>query len=140
MAKGKRDGTISEDAEVNEETLRAIGVGGNKARAMSQSYRNRESQIARLDDDSMMSGFGSNGGEEYLSYMMTSESLVISGGEAWTNWNEKMHTRLAKIQSSDGSWTGHHCITGRTFCTAAALLTLMADRTPVPVELVARAK
>jgi hypothetical protein len=38
------------------------------------------------------------------------------------------------VQNQDGSWTGHHCITGQTFCTAAALLTLMADRTPVPVE------
>ena len=36
-------------------------------------------------------------------------------------------------QNGDGSWTGHHCITGRTFCTAAALLVLMADRAPVPV-------
>ena len=39
------------------------------------------------------------------------------------------------MQNEDGSWTGHHCITGRTFCTAAALLVLMGDRTPVPVEI-----
>ena len=35
-------------------------------------------------------------------------------------------------QNEDGSWSGHHCITGRTFCTAGALLTLMADRAPMP--------
>ena len=36
------------------------------------------------------------------------------------------------VQNGDGSWTGHHCITGRTFCTAAALLVLMSDRAPAP--------
>ena len=37
---------------------------------------------------------------------------------------------VGKVQNEDGSWTGHHCITGRTFCTAAALLVMMGDRTP----------
>jgi len=32
------------------------------------------------------------------------------------------------IQNQDGTWTGHHCITGRTFCTSAALLVLTVDR------------
>jgi hypothetical protein len=32
-----------------------------------------------------------------------------------------------------------HEVKGRTFCTAAALLTLMADRTPVPVAVPATA-
>jgi hypothetical protein len=44
-----------------------------------------------------------------------------------------MTRNLNNIQNEDGSWTGHHCITGRTFCTSAALLVLMADRTLVPV-------
>ena len=41
---------------------------------------------------------------------------------------------VTKAQNKDGSWAGHHCITGRTFCTATALLTLMADRAPIPEE------
>jgi hypothetical protein len=40
---------------------------------------------------------------------------------------------LERIQNKDGSWAGHHCITGRTFCSAGALLVLMADRAPVPL-------
>ena len=43
--------------------------------------------------------------------------------------------RLNRLQNGDGSWSGRHCIEGRTFCTGAALLTLMADRTPVPVPV-----
>ncbi len=46
-----------------------------------------------------------------------------------------MAANLDRVQNEDGSWSGQHCITGRTFCTAAALLTLMADRAPVPVDV-----
>jgi len=35
------------------------------------------------------------------------------------------------VQNADGSWSGHHCITGRTFCTAAALNVLTIDRSPI---------
>lgn len=97
----------------------------------------RRDVVARLDDQGFVSGFGSNGGEEFLSYMNISESLVVQGGEAWTKWDAAMSNNLARIQNQDGSWSGHHCITGRNFCTAAALLVLLADRTPVPSRLVA---
>ena len=39
-----------------------------------------------------------------------------------------MHRRLRKIQSSNGSWTGHHCITSPVFCTSAALQCLNTYR------------
>jgi hypothetical protein len=66
--------------------------------------------------------------------MNISESLVVKGGNAWKQWDASITNNLNHVQNEDGSWTGHHCITGRTFCTSAALLVLMADRTPVPVE------
>lgn len=88
--------------------------------------------IARLDDKGFLAGFGSNGGEEFLSYMNIGESLVLKGGPAWKKWDEAMTANLGRIQNDDGSWTGHHCITGRTFCTSTALLVLLGDRTPVP--------
>jgi hypothetical protein len=97
---------------------------------------NQEAQAAllgRLDDARFVSGFGSNGGEEFLSYMNISESLVVKGGLEWKRWDDAMTGNLGRIQNSDGSWSGHHCITGRTFCTSTALLVLMADRSPVPV-------
>jgi hypothetical protein len=93
----------------------------------------RKAIISRLDDKQFIAGFGSNGGEEFLSYMNIGESLVVKGGEDWTKWDKEITANLNHIQNKDGSWTGHHCITGRTFCTSAALLVLMTDRAPVPV-------
>ncbi len=87
----------------------------------------------KLDDPRFIAGFGSNGGEEFLSHMNIGESLVVDGGQAWDEWDKKMTGNLNRIQNADGSWTGHHCITGRTFCTSAALLCLMVDRAPVPL-------
>jgi hypothetical protein len=88
--------------------------------------------VEQLGDDRFIAGFGTNGGEEYLSYMMISESLFARGGKEWEDWDSKITTNLNHIQEDDGAWTGRHCITGGTFCTSAALLTLMADRSPVP--------
>ena len=93
----------------------------------------RDAVIKKLEDKRFIQGFGSNGGEEYLSYMSIGESLVVKGGKEWQKWDSSMTQNLNHIQNKDGSWTGHHCITGRTFCTAAALLVLLVDRTPVPV-------
>ena len=81
-----------------------------------------------LNDDAVLQGFGNNGGEEFLSYMMTSESLAHAGGEDWSAWYEKMNERLSAIQNGDGSWSGHHCITSPVFCTAAVIMTMTADR------------
>lgn len=89
---------------------------------------------ASLGSERFLRGFGNNGGEEFLSYMNLSETLLAQGGEAWEKWDRQVCETVTKAQNEDGSWSGHHCITGRTFCTAAALLTMMADRAPVPVE------
>jgi len=89
--------------------------------------------INKLDDKQFIAGFGSNGGEEFLSYMNISETLLAKGGEEWQKWDKQVTENLERIQNKDGSWAGHHCITGRTFCTAGALLVLMADRAPVPL-------
>jgi hypothetical protein len=100
-----------------------------------QAHRDAQAaMLARLDDAGFVSGFGSNGGEEFLSYMNISESLVVKGGLDWKRWDDAMASNLGRVQNDDGSWTGHHCITGRTFCTSTALLVLLADRTPVPVN------
>ena len=98
------------------------------------------SLVDKLNDPAFVAGFGSNGGEEFLSYMNIAESLVLKGGDDWARWDDGMSRNLNRIQNKDGSWTGHHCITGKNFCTASALLVLMADRTPVPAEAVAKAE
>ena len=129
VAKAKREGKLPETATPTSDILRKIGVEEEKAEKLSQAVVQNEKQQARVqNDEALLTGFGNNGGEEYLSYLMTSESLVITGGDAWEKWDEKMHRRLRKIQSSNGSWTGHHCITSPVFCTSAVLQCLNTYR------------
>ncbi|HLW65106.1 MAG TPA: prenyltransferase/squalene oxidase repeat-containing protein [Gemmataceae bacterium] len=90
--------------------------------------------VKQLDQAQFVNGFGSNGGEEFLSYMNISEALLLKGGADWKKWDQKMTDNLVRVQDKDGSWSGHHCITGKTFCTATALLVLMADRAPIQPE------
>jgi len=95
-----------------------------------QDNKAAKSAIAgKLRDERYVAGFGNNGGEEFLSYLNLTESLHTQGGKDWTDWRAKMQATVCGAQNGDGSWAGHHCITGRTFCTSAALLTLLVDRT-----------
>jgi hypothetical protein len=124
----KGGGVLPAAATVTVDNLKKAGVDEGKARKLSHAYNASTAQLRRLADEELLRGFGSNGGEEYLSYLQTGESLVIAGGNEWEPWKQRMAARLAKIQSQDGSWTGHHCITSPVFCTAAVLQTLTADR------------
>ncbi len=90
--------------------------------------------MSRLGDQKFVKGFGNNGGEEFLSYMNISEAMFMKGGRAWDEGDKTCTKTINGCQNNDGSWSGHHCITGRTFCTSAALLTLLADRLPVPED------
>jgi hypothetical protein len=89
----------------------------------------------QLDNANFVAGFGNNGGEEFLSFMNISETLLLQGGAQWEKWDKNMTEGLTRAQDKDGSWSGHHCITGKTFCTAGALLVLMADRMPIPASV-----
>lgn len=80
----------------------------------------------------MINGFGSMGGEEYFSYLNISDSLRRVGGPAWQKWNNDIKAKLIQLQNADGTWAGHHCITGRVAVTSAAILTLTADRSQRP--------
>lgn len=95
------------------------------ARAAAQAVQ------AKARDPRFMAGFGNNGGEEFLSYMNIGLALHVKGGKEWDDWDRQISEKLAKAQNSDGSYSGEHCITGRTFCTSAALLTMMVDRAPL---------
>ncbi|HEV3202412.1 MAG TPA: prenyltransferase/squalene oxidase repeat-containing protein [Bryobacteraceae bacterium] len=82
----------------------------------------------RLSDAKFVTGFGSMGGEEFFSYLNISDSLHRTGGPEWTKWNGDIEAKVLQMQNEDGTWAGHHCITGRVAVTSAAILTLMADR------------
>lgn len=83
-----------------------------------------------LSNPRFVAGFGSVGGEEFFSYLNISDSLHRAGGEPWHKWNQEMTAKLLTMQNEDGTWAGHHCITGRVAVTSAAILMLMVDREP----------
>lgn len=124
------DATGAPTTAAREEARQKIAEG---EQAVAMTRNAEKALLERLDDPAFIRGFGNNGGEEFLSYMLMSETLVAAGGDDWTQWDQKITKLIDGVQNDDGSWTGHHCITGRTFCTAAALLVLMADRAPVPI-------
>ena len=115
-----------------------------KARNTLETIEKLERQNAQVQaelrksarDQRFLQGFGSNGGEEFLSFLNIGETLVLTGGKEWQEWDARMKKGLEAAQNPDGSWYGQHCITGRTFCTAAALLVLMTDRTPFTPEAI----
>lgn len=83
---------------------------------------------SQLADARFSTGFGSIGGEEFFSYLNVSESLRRTGGPVWDKWNNETKTKILKTQNDDGTWAGHHCITGRVAVTSAAILNLLAER------------
>jgi squalene-hopene cyclase-like protein/prenyltransferase/squalene oxidase-like repeat protein len=81
---------------------------------------------AQLSDTRFLNGFGSIGGEEFFSYLNIGDSLKRTGGEAWAKWHSQTTQKILNLQNSDGTWAGHHCITGRVAVTSAAILNLSA--------------
>jgi hypothetical protein len=113
----------------------AIYKGAQELEQLSRTEADRRQNSAqigeiksKLANASYVSGFGSMGGEEYFSYLNISDALKRTGGPEWTTWNSNMQVNLLSVQNNDGTWAGHHCITGRVAVTSAAILTLIADR------------
>ena len=83
---------------------------------------------SQLTNAAFVNGFGSMGGEEFFSYLNISDSMKRVGGDAWTNWHANITQKILALQNGDGTWAGHHCITGRVAMTSAAILNLTVDR------------
>jgi len=122
--KAKKEGKINENENVTVENLMEIGYSRDEAIKYNTSYKVYESSKMVAQDDAVVRGFGNNGGEEFLSYLQTGESLIINQDQSWKQWYDNTAGRLISIQNNDGSWNGHHCITSPVFCTATTLLTL----------------
>jgi hypothetical protein len=75
-----------------------------------------------------VNGFGSMGGEEFFSYLNLSDGMKRTGGEAWTKWHDDITKKVLALQNGDGTWSGHHCITGRVAVTSAAMLNLSVEQ------------
>jgi len=122
--KVKEDGKLAQNAPVTAENLEKIGYNKTEAMKANTSYNVYNSTKKVAQDQKVMNGFGSNGGEEFLSYLQTGESMVINKDNDWKKWYENISGHLISIRNADGSWSGHHCISSPVFCTASCLLIL----------------
>jgi len=122
--KAKRDGRLAQNAPPSAENLEKIGFEKDEAMKYSTAYNVYQSAKVQAQREDVMDGFGSNGGEEFLSYLQTGESMIIGKDNSWTKWYDNISGRMVSIQNDDGSWSGHHCITSPVFCTATCLLIL----------------
>jgi hypothetical protein len=127
MEVAKRSGKLSENAPATAANLEKLGYEKDEAMKYSTAYQVYESAKVQAQRDDVMDGFGNNGGEEFLSYLQTGESMIIGKDDSWKKWYDNTSGRLLNIQNNDGSWSGHHCITSPVFCTATCLLILSVN-------------
>lgn len=124
ITKAKKEGKLKQEDEVSEENLKIAGYSSLEAKNLNTAYKVNNAAKSQAVREDVMSGFGNNGGEEFLSFLMTGESMMMQGGDSWKKWYDMMSGKLVNIQNKDGSWNGHHCITSPVFCTATCLLIL----------------
>lgn len=127
MERARKEGRVKKDAPVSPAALQKAGMDKDEAERMNTAYQVYNAAKARAQANEVVSGFGNNGGEEFLSFLQTGESLIINKDKSWRNWYDATTARLVNIQNNDGSWNGHHCITSPVFCTATALLILSVN-------------
>lgn len=127
LARAEKEGKLAPGAPATAENLEKIGYTKDKALKYSTAYEVYESAKVQSQREDVMDGFGNNGGEEFLSYLQTGESLIIGKDQSWKTWYDNISGRILNIQNNDGSWNGHHCITSPVFCTATCLLILSVN-------------
>ena len=127
LDKAKKDGLVKKEDDVSYENLIKAGVEEKEALALDTAYKVYESSKQVAQNKDVITGYGNNGGEEFLSFLQTGESLIVAKDASWKNWYDSISANLLNIQNKDGSWNGHHCITSPVFCTATCLLILSVN-------------
>lgn len=127
VEKAKREGKLAATEPVTVGNLKKAGLSDTDAMKYGTAYEINQAAKQQAQREDVMSGFGNNGGEEFLSYLQTGEGLIMSKDVEWKKWYDNITGHLVKIQNDDGSWNGHHCITSPVFCTATSLLILSVN-------------
>lgn len=127
ITQARKEGKVNQGAPVSVATLEEAGYSRGQAEKLNTAYQVYNAAKDQAQSEKVISGFGNNGGEEFLSFLQTGESLVIAKDDGWKNWYQQTTGRLVNIQNQDGSWNGHHCITSPVFCTATSLLILSVN-------------
>lgn len=127
ISKAKSEGKLDRNAVLNKENLKKAGVSEEQAEVYDVADKVYKSAKVKAMDKNVISGFGNNGGEEFLSFLQTGESMIVNQDDEWKKWYDDVSGRIISIQNNDGSWNGHHCITSPVFCTAACLMILTIE-------------
>jgi len=125
--KAKAEGKIEQAAVLNEQNLERLGYSKEKAKSYDVATKVYKSAKVTAMKDEVLSGFGNNGGEEFLSFLQTGESMIVNEDDDWKKWYDNIGGRMMQIQNPNGSWSGHHCITSPAFCTATCLMILSVE-------------
>jgi hypothetical protein len=130
-AEGARGIVNSPTANDNEKTQarQQIQQAGDSEKVFLDALRSVAKQV---NNPNFVRGFGTDGGEEFLSFVLIGEALRSRLPTQWSAWDKAIRNRLTRAQNRDGSWAGSHCITGKVFCTATAVMAMMTERAPVP--------
>jgi hypothetical protein len=120
----KKNGTLPNSAPVTVDNLTKAGMTPDEALKYNTAYEIYNSAKTKAQDKGVMNGFGNNGGEEFISFLQTGESMVIGKDYSWKKWYDDIASTLLTIQNNNGTWNGHHCITSPVFCTATCILVL----------------
>ncbi|ESU23731.1 hypothetical protein FEDK69T_11360 [Flavobacterium enshiense DK69] len=123
----KASGKIDKKAVLNRDNLEKIGIPKEKAASYEVADKVYKAAKVQAMDNNVMNGFGNNGGEEFMSFLQTGESLMVKKDSDWKHWYDNVSGKIIKIQNENGSWNGHHCITSPVFCTATCLLILTIE-------------
>lgn len=118
---------VLDEIVVSYKNLKKVGLSEEEALSLSTANDVYDSAKIKAQGADVMRGFGNNGGEEFMSFLQTGESLIISNDDTWTTWYDNVSANLTNIQNNDGSWNGHHCITSPVFCTATCLMILSVN-------------
>jgi squalene-hopene cyclase-like protein len=127
LEEAKATGKIDRKAALNRTNLEKIGISKEKAASYEVADKVYKAAKVQAMDNNVMNGFGNNGGEEFLSFLQTGESMMVKKDNDWKTWYDNVSGKMMKIQNPDGSWNGHHCITSPVFCTATSLLILTIE-------------
>jgi hypothetical protein len=124
---------VAESPGASESEKAAAKAHAKRLAASEKAHQEAVDKIVKhLGDNAFLTGLGSYGGEEFLCFQIISESLLARKSKEQEKWEAFVGKSLNQSQNRDGSWAGGHCLTGRNFCTASAVLTLLAHRVAPP--------
>ncbi len=127
---GQRNGSWMHTLYKNATGVRVLfAMGREKENIAIKAFKDCKQLISKDN-----TAFTQAGGEEYLAFHLITETMLQKGGDDWKSWFPVVRDKILKVQNSDGSWAGAHCITSRTFCTAAASLVLTSPYRYLPIS------